>query len=194
VVENFLYVSRCEASHSDLLAESTSLTSLLRKIVAGIQEQTTQHVIKLRLPHSLPSLKIDRQKIEQLMANLLANAVKYSPEGGDIAVSAKPVWDEDELAAHETGAISLKPPCVIVAVQDSGMGIAEDELERVFDKYYRANNRLTRATSGAGLGLYICKAIVQAHGGHIWATSAVGRGSTFKFSLPLDHSAPREQQ
>lgn len=190
VVENFLYVSRFEADHPDILVEHTSLPSLLQKAVAGIQEQATQHAIKLRLPHCLPRVKVDRRKIEQLMANLLANAVKYSPEGGDIEVSAKPVWDEDELVANLGERPGVKPPCVIVAIQDSGMGIAEDELEQVFDKFYRANNKLTRATSGAGLGLYICKAIVEAHGGHIRARSTPGKGSNFAFCLPIDQPPP----
>jgi len=70
------------------------------------------------------------------------------------------------------------------------MGIAEDELEQVFDKFYRANNKLTRATSGAGLGLYICKAIVEAHGGHIRARSTPGKGSNFAFCLPTDQPPP----
>jgi signal transduction histidine kinase len=124
------------------------------------------------------------------MANLLCNAVKYSPEGGDIEVSAKLAFDEDELVAHLGERPGVKPPCVIVAIQDSGVGIAEDELEQVFDKFYRANNRLTRASSGAGLGLYICKAIVQAHGGHIRARSTPGKGSNFALCLPIDQPPP----
>ena len=92
----------------------------------------------------------------------------------------------------ETPSISL--PCLIVAVRDSGVGIPEDELEQIFEKFYRVDNRLTHATSGAGLGLHICKLIVEAHGGHIWAKSNVGEGSTFSFSLPTNERSPARRE
>jgi signal transduction histidine kinase len=120
------------------------------------------------------------------MINVLVNAAKYSPQGGDIEVSVRHVQDEDELVAILGEVSSVKLPCLIVAVRDSGVGIPEDELGRVFEKFYRVDNRLTRATSGAGLGLHICKLIVEAHGGHIWAKSKVGEGSTLSFSLPTE--------
>ncbi len=189
LAENLVNVSRLEAGHLDLAVEPTSLPGLLRKSVTEVQGQTTQHVVKLFLPRSLPLVYVDRQKIEQVIMNLLVNAVKYSPHGGDIEVSVKQVRDEEELVAIWGEASWVKPPCLIVAVRDSGVGIPEDELERVFEKYYRVDNRLIRATSGAGLGLYICKVIVEAHGGHIWARSKVGEGSTFSFSLPTDQPA-----
>ena len=122
------------------------------------------------------------------MTNLLVNAVKYSPQGGDIRVSVRQSRNEEGLVAI-LGDASLPPPCLIVSVRDSGIGIPEDELERVFEKFHRVDNRLTRATSGVGLGLYICKLIVEAHGGHIWATSKAGEGSTFSFSLPVHQPA-----
>ena len=79
----------------------------------------------------------------------------------------------------------MQYPCLIVTISDSGIGIPESELERIFERFYRVNNRLTRATSGAGLGLHICKIIVEAHGGHIWAKSKARGGSTFSFSIPV---------
>ena len=151
-----------------------------------MQSQTTKHVIKLRVFRPLPRLDIDRQKIEQLMSNLLVNAVKYSPQGGDIEVVVRQARDKDELKEIPGEAPPIKPSCLVVSVTDSGVGIPEEDLERVFERFYRVDNRLTRAASGAGLGLYICKIIVEAHGGYIWARSRVGEGSTLSFSLPVD--------
>ena len=79
----------------------------------------------------------------------------------------------------------MKFPCLIVSVTDSGIGIPEAELERVFERFYRVDNRLTHSTSGAGLGLYICKIIIEGHGGHIWAKSRLQEGSILSFSLPV---------
>lgn len=189
LAENLLNVSRLEAGHLDLAIEPTPLPGLLRKLVTEMQGQNTQHAVKLRLSRFLPLVHVNRKMVEQVMMNLLANAVKYSPQGGDIEVSVKQAQNEEELMAISGEASSVKPPCLIVAVRDSGVGIPEDELERVFDKFARLDNRLTRATPGAGLGLYICKLIVEAHGGHIWVRSKVGEGSTFGFSLPTDQTA-----
>jgi signal transduction histidine kinase len=170
----------------NLAVQSTFLPDLLRKTIAEIQSQTTKHVIKPRIFRPLPMVNIDRQKIEQLMTNLLFNAVKYSPQGGDIKVSIRQAKDKERLGEILGETSLIKPPCLIVTVTDHGIGIPEEDLERVFEKFYRVDNRLTRATSGAGLGLYICKIIVEAHGGHIWARSKVGEGSIFGLSLPVD--------
>jgi signal transduction histidine kinase len=185
LLENLRDISQLEESNPRLLVERTPLADLLREATSEIQNQTTKHVLKLRLPRTLPALEIDRQKIFQVVTNLLGNAVKYSPQGGDIEVTARQVQSEEKLREVLGEAFALKTPCVIVSVSDRGAGIPEGDLERIFDKFYRVDSRLTRATPGAGLGLYICKMIVAAHGGHIWARSTPGSGSTFFFSLPL---------
>jgi len=185
LLENLRDISRLESTNPRLFAERTLLSDLLREAVSEVQNQTTKHVLKVRLPRSLPSLNIDRQKILQVMTNLLGNAVKYSPQGGDIEVTARQVQSEDKLKEVIGEAPALKTPCVIVSISDHGIGIPEEELTRIFDKFYRVDNRLTRATPGAGVGLYICRMIVTAHGGHIWLKSASGSGSTFFFSLPV---------
>jgi signal transduction histidine kinase len=184
LLENFRDISRLEAGTPNLVVQPTSLPDLLRKTISEIQSQTTKHVIKLRLVRPLPRVNIDRQKVEQLMTNLLVNAMKYSPQPGDIEVVVRQAQDREECRGMPGEASQSDPPCLIVSVADSGVGIPTEELELVFQRFYRANNRLTRATSGAGLGLYIWKIIVEAHGGQIWGESAVGKGSTFSFSLP----------
>ncbi len=193
LLENFRDISRLEAATPNLTVQSTLLPDLLRKTITEIQDQTTKHIIKLRLLRPLLPANVDRQKIEQLMANLLFNAVKYSPEGGGIEVAVRLARDKERLRELLGEASLIETPCLIVTVTDHGIGMSEKELERVFERFYRANNRLTRTISGAGLGLYICQMIVEAHGGHIWARSQIAKGSTFGFSLPVDQAALRKQ-
>ncbi len=104
---------------------------------------------------------------------MLDNAVKYSPRLGSITVKGDVTGDE-----------------VIVRVTDSGQGIPLREQERIFERYQRIESAATRRTQGAGLGLYICRAIVEAHGGRIWVESELGRGSTFSFSVPREERSP----
>ena len=185
LLENLRDISRLDIAAPNLLLQPTPLADLLRKVVFEIQSQTAEHVIKLRLSEPLPLVNIDRQKMEQVLTNLLTNAIKYSPRGGDIEATVWQTHKERELQEKLSDVPPLDYPCLIVAVSDSGVGIPEAEQERIFERFYRVNNRLTRATSGAGLGLHICKIIVEAHGGRIWARNRVREGSVFHFSIPL---------
>jgi signal transduction histidine kinase len=185
LLENLRDISRLDIADPSLLLQPTSLPDLLRTAVFEIQSQTTEHVIKFRSSGPLPQVNVDRQKIEQVLTNLLMNAIKYSPQGGDIEAMVWQARDENELPEGLETVPSLQYPCLIVTISDSGIGIPESETERIFERFYRVNNRLTRATSGAGLGLHICKIIVEAHGGHIWARRNARGGSTFSFSVPV---------
>jgi signal transduction histidine kinase len=185
LLENFRDISRFEIGTMNLLVQPTSLPKLLQKTVSEIQNQTAKHIIKLRLIRPLPRLNIDCLKIEQVMTNLLVNAVKYSPQGGNIEIVARQSRDK-ELTEVFRETYPIEPAYVIVSVTDSGIGIPNEELELIFQKFHRIDNRVTRATPGAGLGLYICKIITEAHGGQIWATSTAGVGSTFSFALPVE--------
>ena len=128
--------------------------------------------IRLDLPANLPTVIADRDRIEEVLQNLLDNAVKYSSGPPTITVACRATGDE-----------------VIVSVSDAGMGIALREQEQIFERFHRAGNTMMRSTQGAGLGLYICRAIVEAHGGHIWVESTLHQGSTFSFSLPRAEKA-----
>ena len=185
LLEDLRDTSRSEVVTSDLIIQPTSLPDLLRKTVSEMQRQTTKHVIRLRQFDPLPPANVDQQKIEQVMTNLLVNALKYSPQGDDIEVMVWQAHSEHELEETLGEVPPMKFPCLIVSVTDSGIGIPEAELERVFERFYRVDNRLTRSTSGAGLGLYICKIIIEGHGGHIWAKSRLQEGSILSFSLPV---------
>jgi signal transduction histidine kinase len=134
----------------------------------------------------LPLIKVDPEKIEQVVSNLLGNAVKYSPEGGDIEVEIRMDQSEQELRGMNGDTPPVRLPCLVVTIADTGIGIPETELERIFERFYRVNSKLIRSTPGAGLGLYICRLIVEAHGGHIWARNRAQGGSVLSFSLPLE--------
>jgi two-component system sensor histidine kinase VicK len=129
---------------------------------------------------------VDAEKIEQVLSNLLGNAVKYSPNGGDIEVEIQMIRNEYELTELFSNSLSISLPSLIVSVADTGIGIPEAELENIFERFYRVKNKMIRSTPGAGLGLYICRLIVEAHGGQIWAQNRLPVGSIMYFSLPLE--------
>jgi two-component system sensor histidine kinase VicK len=185
LLENLRDITRLE--ETDVLTlQKISLVDLLRQAAYEAQNQTTKHIIKLRPSIRLPLVKADPEKIELVLSNLLVNAIKYSPQGGDIEIEIRAVGDEDELKRLFPDAPSVALPCLIVSIADSGIGIPKTELESIFEKFYRVKNKLTHVTTGAGLGLYICKIIIEAHGGSIWARNRQSAGSRFHFSLPLE--------
>jgi signal transduction histidine kinase len=185
LLEDLRDVSRLEHSDSFVL-QPTSLPKLLRQIVSEIQNQTTNHFMKFRARGAIPMVRVDQQKIEQVMTNLLFNAVKYSPQRGDIETTVTLVQDESELKEVCGQSPPLRLPCIVVSVSDFGIGIPEAELEKIFHRFYRVDNRLTNSTPGSGLGLYICRVIVEAHRGRIWARNKPSGGSILSFSLPVD--------
>ena len=185
LLENLRDITRLEETDS-LITRHVSPVELLRWIVFEVQSQTTKHVIKILPMPRLPMVKLDPEKIEQVLSNLLGNAVKYSPQGGDIEVEVRMIDKEEELSGLYGKTPQVKLPCLVVSVADAGVGIPEEELEQIFERFYRVNNKLVRSTPGAGLGLYICRLIVEAHGGHIWAANRARGGSVIRFSLPLE--------
>jgi signal transduction histidine kinase len=122
-----------------------------------------------KLPEGLPEVTGDEQRLSQVLSNLLSNALRHTPQGGQIAVVAQ--------AADGQG--------VRIAVQDNGEGIPADELPHVFERFYRTDHARSRDTGGSGLGLAIARSLVEAHGGQIEVESVEGEGSTFSFSLPM---------
>jgi len=130
--------------------------------------QEKRIAIEPRLPSDLPELAVDRHKVRQILDNLLTNAVKFSHPGSTVEVT---LFREDD-AAH-------------LAVRDRGVGIPEEDLDRLFEPFVKASARPTAGERSTGLGLAIVRNIVQAHGGRIWVESRVGEGSTFHVTLPL---------
>jgi two-component system phosphate regulon sensor histidine kinase PhoR len=123
---------------------------------------------KLNLAPELPKIRADETRFSQVMINLLDNAIKYTPENGSVTVTAKVVNN------------SLQ-----VDIKDTGIGISEKDLPRIFERFYRVDKARSRELGGTGLGLSIVKHIVQAHSGQVWVKSELGLGSTFSFTIPL---------
>ena len=185
LLENLRDITVLEETGS-LTIQRISMLDLLRQIASEMQNQTTKHIIKLLPCARLPLVNADPEKLELVVNNLLTNALKYSPEGGDIEISVRLIHTEDELKKICGDTPPVRTPSIITCISDSGVGIPNQELDHIFEKFYRVKNKLTRTTPGAGLGLYICKIIVEAHGGHIWAKNRIPNGSAFHFSLPLE--------
>ena len=166
LIENLLDASRLEAGALAINATDLSLGALARRLAERFSTQTDAHRFVIEFPEDFPVILADEQRIGQVVLNLISNAVKYSPEGGEI---------------HITG--ETHPENVVVCVKDEGPGIAPNDIPHIFDRFYRADSA-QKTTKGAGLGLYLTRAILEAHKGNIWADSDPGTGARICFSLP----------
>lgn len=167
LVQGILNVSRIEARKLEIHPQAIDVKPLMEKVVENLRRSEDIH--EFELPNgSLPLVQADPDRFEEILANLIDNAVKYSPEGGTI-----------ELSARESDGR------LIISVSDPGVGIPAKELDKIFDKFHRVDRGDARTTYGHGLGLYISKRFIEAHGGDIWVESRLGKGSTFSFTLPL---------
>jgi signal transduction histidine kinase len=185
LVDNVLDMAAIEAGRLRLDRHEEQLDSLVRRVVRQLQTQTTIHRLRVRSPRPLRSLLFDAGRIEQVIANLLGNAIKYSPDGGLIEISLTEA-DWAEIGTLATGGEHPVSGAIqVVRVRDQGRGIPEAELPRLFDKFQRGAWREERTVRGTGLGLYLCRAIIGAHGGAIWAENYSEGGARFGFCLPV---------
>ena len=168
LISDLLDMSRIDSGRMELKKREFDLLRLAEIVVEKLRSQTSKHLIQMSAPHESMTVHADPDKIEQVFVNLVDNAVKYSPEGGKIVISL-------EMQRH----------LIKCSVSDQGVGIPVEHIPHIFEKFHRVDNRSTREVYGTGLGLYLSKSIVEAHGGSIWVESEFGRGSTFYFTLPL---------
>jgi signal transduction histidine kinase len=172
VLVNDLHVlAQAEAHQLPLHKQVTDLAGLVKETASAVKPLVTAKNIDLRveLLGTMPELAVDRARLRQAVHNLLDNALRHTPQGGAITVSVEQI---DNLAQ--------------VRVQDTGAGIAPDQLPYVFDRFYRTDQARSRDRGGAGLGLAIVRAIAESHGGTVEVTSHIQQGSTFTLSLPLE--------
>lgn len=188
LINNLLDASRIMASGLKIEFADFDPQLLARKVADAYRTQTNSHRIDLNFPLKLPLVWGDEERIRQVLTNLVSNAIKYSPDGGVIRIGGwiQPAEHDgsDTVLTKEGGGDQL-----IMYVSDQGVGIAESELPHLFERFYRVDSSLRRSTPGAGLGLYLARAIIEAHGGRIWVNSTPGRGTTFYFSLPVEQHA-----
>ena len=167
LITNLLNVARIEAGRAlDLSPAPLDLAQLAEQTIEQTQRISPRHTLRLDAPAELAPVDADPDQIGQVFLNLLSNAVKYSPDGGEVLVSV----EQTEEGVH-------------VAVRDEGMGMTTEQISRLFRRFQRVLSDPSVA-AGTGLGLYLSKGIVEAHGGRIWVESALGAGSTFHFVLP----------
>jgi len=168
MVQELGELSRIESGEAPIQKKPVDVAEAIEQAVGRLKAQANRAGLDLdtNIPVGLPQVPGDRERVEQVLVNLIHNAVKFTPAGGRINVSAKAEGDD-----------------VQVSVSDTGVGIAADDLPRIFERFYKADK--ARSGSGTGLGLAIAKHVIEAHGGRIWADSVEGEGSTFNFTLPL---------
>lgn len=168
IINDLLDISRIESGKGFALRKVPSdIVKIVKKIASYFESVSEIHSFKLLFPPPHEKIMIDPDKIEQVMSNIFSNAVKYSPEGGVIKVVGKVNGDYYHMS-----------------VEDEGIGMTPDEVEHIYDKFYRADNSTT-AVSGTGLGMSIVKYILEAHGGTVWVESEIGKGTKVSMSIPL---------
>jgi two-component system phosphate regulon sensor histidine kinase PhoR len=175
MVEELLELSQIESGHVPFRLKITPVAKLVKKPVKRLapQAERTNIAVEVNIPEDIPPVLADSRRIQQVVMNLLHNALKFTPEGGHVTLKA-------EVAGPE----------VVISVKDTGVGIPVDDVPRIFERFYKADR--ARAEEGVGLGLSIAKHIIQGHGGRIWVESVEGRGSTFYFSLLIGEHGQAE--
>ncbi len=174
LIEDLRTLALAEAGQLSLNRQPTDAIELVRRVVASFEPKAASKRVTLSVdsPASLPHVRADGQRIAQVIANLLSNALRYTPQDGRVDVQ-----------------LQTQDQSVLITVRDTGPGIPAEDLPHIFDRFYRADKSRSREAPGAGgsgLGLAIARSIVEAHGGRIWAESEIGKGTTVAFTLPMD--------
>jgi len=172
MVNELIELSRIETGKIRLKLEPANLNALVEEVMARLRPQADRQQLSLsaELSPGLAPVQADRERIRQVITNIIHNAIKFTPSGGRIVVSTK-----------------IDGQSAIAQVSDTGIGISKEDLPHIFERFFKADK--SRATSGTGLGLAIAKHTIQIHGGKVWVQSEEGKGSIFGFSLPLTPGA-----
>ncbi len=169
LIDDLLILSSLETHEMPISPSPVDMVEVISSVVHGLKKQAEDKGIELSMDFEAPSLpvKADRERMEQVLINLIDNAIKYTPEGGKVRVRA--YYRDSHLQ---------------VDVEDTGIGIPAKEIPRIFERFYRVDKARSRELGGTGLGLAIVKHIILSHGGRVWVESKVGKGSRFSFSIP----------
>lgn len=169
LVDDLLDISRIESGRMVLSPKVMRVDGVVNQVVTAMEARAAEKGVTLRsdVPHDLPKVIADSDRVVQILTNLVANAYQYTPTGGEIVVSTCAHGDEVHISVHDTG-----------------IGIAPEDQEKIFDRFFRADDPLVQETPGTGLGLSIVKSLVEIQGGQIWVESELSEGSTFTFTLP----------
>ncbi|MEE3350246.1 MAG: ATP-binding protein [Candidatus Gastranaerophilaceae bacterium] len=186
MINNLLDLSKIEACKMDFHFKDTDINSVINYVKSSIALPTGQQIITIE-GENLPQVYADSQRLEQVLTNLVSNAVKFTPEGKSITIKSEFINSSDLKYPEifEETMSKLNGNYVMVSVSDEGIGISQDNLLHVFDKFAQIENSLSRKVGGSGLGLPIAKQLIEAHKGAIWCDSEPDKGSTFSFVVPV---------
>ena len=175
IVSDLLDVTRIQTGTLTIKKEEVSLAYAAEEALTSIRPSTDQHDFPLEIPRTLPLVIADYDKLNQVLTNLLGNAVKYSPSGGKVSLLAV----DDSQSGR-----------VVVSIRDEGVGVAPEDQEMLFTPFVRIHTPETASIDGSGLGLYLVKELLAAMGGEVWFEKQTGSGSTFSFYLPTAQPGP----
>ena len=173
-IEDLLNIAKMEEGQFGYNFVDADIVEFVGKILADVLPSARATGVKIyfdRPQESLPHVMIAPDRLSIAMANIIENAIRYNVENGEVTVKVDKMPEK---------------PFVVVSIKDTGIGVPPDAMEKLFTKFYRAENAMRTQTDGSGLGLYLAKAIIMAHGGQIWAESELNRGTTISFALPTD--------
>jgi signal transduction histidine kinase len=191
LISDLLDISKIESGRMKLNKTKVNIEELIKKTIEIMDAQIVDN--KLTISHQvdkdLPLVECDSEKIKQVLTNLIVNSIKFTPAGGSIRVSARINYykesDAGNIDIREGNDKYLQSNAIEISVADTGRGIDKKDLPRLFSSFDQLDSSLTRQASGTGLGLHICKELVEIHGGRIWVSSELDKGSTFSFTLPI---------
>ncbi len=167
MVDNLLELSRHQSHRLSMQTEQVQIEPIMESVVLRLRDKSDKHTLVIDIPAALPATTVDPIRIERVLHNLVDNAIKYSPDGGEIKISGK-----------------IRDGNVVISVSDQGIGISKEDQGKLFQRFQRLDIQNQFDISGVGLGLRVCHILVEAHGGNIWVNSEKGKGSTFSFTLP----------
>lgn len=191
LIDNIIDLSTVESNQMELTTEPLTIETIARDVSASLREsaRTKNLTFSLDIEPDLPKIVADKARIEQMLKILLSNAVKFTKEGDvTLRIHRTSEWKDGLIseARRETETSQHPGEWIQLSVIDTGIGIAPENFEKIFDKFYQVDSSTTREFRGSGLGLSVCKAIVDAHHGHIWIESALDTGSSFHVVLPIN--------
>lgn len=180
LINDLLDIARIESGRVEMKTVLQPVKHMLENIADLLTPQLNNKNLQLRLniPADTPEIEFDATQVERVFINLVGNAIKFTPPGGNITINAITHWDRQR---------------VLFEVADTGIGIKKDDLNKLFNEFFRVENEINMNVKGTGLGLALAKNIVEAHGGRIWVTSEPGTGTTFHFTLPFKY-VPRDSK
>jgi signal transduction histidine kinase len=185
IINDLLDITKIESGSVELNFQPVGVLDSISMAVNNQQTllETRKHKLKLEVPADVPQVVADGVRLQQVLDNLLSNALKYTPKGGEVTIAADVVKGSD-IAEERRAGLAARRSYVQISIADCGIGIATEDQDKIFERFYRVESELKVEAGGTGLGLAIVRPLVQLMGGRIWLDSQLGNGTTFTVVLP----------